>query len=208
MNPTKTVRIDGRHYTVPRDELTDPHPDQAGGCRALEPEGEATCTLRPHAAAAAHIAHDGNGDVIAIWHTRPCAGAADGERISASSSALVVHEADDDDGPRYMAHFTAEAWQRDQAVEVDPLGPAHWDCTRYARQHAGYLAALSEVRHESPLHHDGVLDNDDVFRNDPAAPEWVRYWRGPFTIRITMDPDAAVGDRVVGDGPAGPGGET
>ena len=30
----------------------------------------------------------------------------------------------------------------------------------------------------------GVLDNDDLFKSDPAAPEWIRRWRGPFDIRI------------------------
>ena len=29
-----------------------------------------------------------------------------------------------------------------------------------------------------------VLDTDDVFALDPAAPAWVRSWSGPFTIRL------------------------
>ena len=91
-------------------------------------------------------------------------------------------------GPRYTAHITAEAWQRGYAVEVDAPGPQDWDCTAYARQHQAYLARLAETQ----LAYDaapgtGVTDNDDLFRDDPAAPAWVRAWQGPFTIRITRE---------------------
>jgi hypothetical protein len=80
---------------------------------------------------------------------------------------------------RYEAHFTPEAWVNDQAIEVDAQGPQSWDCTAYAEQHAAYLARL-DTDDEF-----GGVDTDDVFQSDPAAPEWVREWRGPFTIRIT-----------------------
>jgi hypothetical protein len=30
----------------------------------------------------------------------------------------------------------------------------------------------------------GVLDRDAVLKADPNAPQWVRDWRGPFTIRV------------------------
>jgi hypothetical protein len=89
------------------------------------------------------------------------------------------------DEPRYVAHFTPEAWIRDNATEVDPEGPQEWDCTGYARQNLEYLDRTARRRHED-LNDDlfGVTDNDDVFMDDPAAPEWVRSWQGPFTIRI------------------------
>ena len=29
-----------------------------------------------------------------------------------------------------------------------------------------------------------VLDASDIFKDDPAAPEWVRKWQGPFTIWV------------------------
>jgi hypothetical protein len=86
--------------------------------------------------------------------------------------------------PRYTAWFTPEAWVNDQAVEVDPEGPQEWDCTSYANLKRDYLARLEA--HSEPLDGPhGAVDNDDVFKGDPAAPEWVRGWRGPFTIRIT-----------------------
>jgi hypothetical protein len=87
----------------------------------------------------------------------------------------------------YTAHFTPEAWQRDQAVEVDPEGPQEWDCTAYARQDRAYLASTALAHGEDPDGPAGVLDRDDVFRADPAAPQWVREWRGLFTIRVTRE---------------------
>jgi hypothetical protein len=86
--------------------------------------------------------------------------------------------------PRYAAHFTPEAWVNNYAIEVDPGGPQEWDCTAYAREHLDYLARLY-ARCEPPGSPAEVTDNDDVFKHDPAAPQWVRDWQGPFTIRIT-----------------------
>lgn len=85
---------------------------------------------------------------------------------------------------RYTARFTPEAWVNDQAVEVDPKGPQEWDCTAYARLNRDYLARL-EARGEPLDQPEGAVDNDDVFKGDPAAPQWVRNWQGPFVIRIT-----------------------
>ncbi len=85
----------------------------------------------------------------------------------------------------YTAHFTPEAWSSDQIIEVDAEGPQTWDCTAYASQNLLYLARVAARRGESTSTPGGVLDNDDVFKNDPDAPQWVREWHGPFTIRIT-----------------------
>lgn len=91
------------------------------------------------------------------------------------------------------AHFTPEAWIRDQAIEVDPEGEQEWDATSYAAEHAEYLDRLvareEEHRKRWPSVDTGdfeVCDNDDVFQDDPAAPEWVREWHGPFTINLTI----------------------
>jgi hypothetical protein len=93
---------------------------------------------------------------------------------------------------RYLARFTPEAWIRNQATEVDVAGPQEWDCTILALTHLDYLAAVAARRHESLDDGEGVLDNDDVFRDDPAAPEWVRSWTGPFTIRVRTEPMVTV----------------
>ena len=90
---------------------------------------------------------------------------------------------------RYVAHFTPEAWVRGQAIEVDAEGrPQEWDCTREATEPetAAYLLRLLHDRDESLTDGWGVTDNDDRFKNDPGAPEWIREWRGPFTIRIRI----------------------
>jgi len=62
-----------------------------------------------------------------------------------------------------------------------------WDCTAYALQHLDYLTRTAQWRDEpldDPL---GTVDNDCVFNDDPAAPDWVREWRGPSTIRIRRE---------------------
>jgi hypothetical protein len=69
----KQVRIQGAVFTVPADELTDPHPDAAGKCKAVEPDwspvsGGSVCTIGCHPASTAHVAHDGDRNVIAIWN--------------------------------------------------------------------------------------------------------------------------------------------
>ncbi|HWG00831.1 MAG TPA: hypothetical protein VG164_03140 [Trebonia sp.] len=86
-------------------------------------------------------------------------------------------------GQRLTAHFTPEAWQRDQAIEVDPQGPQEWDCTGFARLYPGYVQQLAENGDLTR----GVTDNDDLFHGDPAAPAWVRAWSGPFTITIRQN---------------------
>ena len=93
---------------------------------------------------------------------------------------------------RYLARFTAEAWIRNQATEVDAAGPLEWDCTTLALAHLDYLAAAAARRHESLDDGEGVLDNDDMFKDDPGAPEWVRSWSGPFTIRVRTEPMVTV----------------
>lgn len=87
---------------------------------------------------------------------------------------------------RFWAHFTPEAWVRDQAIEVDSEGPQTWDCTRFATENIAYLVSLPAGDDLADAF--GVIDNDDVFKADPDAPEWVREWRGPFTIRIQEVP--------------------
>jgi hypothetical protein len=73
-NGAKAVRVNGMPLRVPLLELTDPNRDPPpGGCNAQEPPewGGAVCTLDPHGDDIWHIAHDGDHDVIAIWHGEP-----------------------------------------------------------------------------------------------------------------------------------------
>lgn len=87
---------------------------------------------------------------------------------------------------RYTAHFTPEAWVKGHAIEVDPEGPQEWDCTEYAQRNRDYLDRL-EAQGDLLDTSDGAVDNDDVFAADPAAPRWVRDWRGPFTIHVRRE---------------------
>lgn len=90
---------------------------------------------------------------------------------------------------KYTATIQPEAWINDYAIPVDAPGPVTWDCTRFAvenREYLDRLAAEENAKYRDPWA-EGVTDNDDVFRGDPAAPGWVGDWSGPFTIRISRE---------------------
>ena len=103
---------------------------------------------------------------------------------------------------RYIARFQPEAWLNDCAIAVDPDGPTEWDCTAFVTPDVrAYLDGCVKRRDDDLT--SGVLDDDDVFIDDPAAPEWVRRWRGPFTIQVfqaraaTITTDDEYGEEVV-----------
>lgn len=72
-----------------------------------------------------------------------------------------------------VATFTPQAWVRDYAIEVDPAGPTEWvtDFEGLTREQS---EAILETGH----------DTSDLLKEDPAAPEWVRDWPGPFEIHV------------------------
>lgn len=78
--------------------------------------------------------------------------------------------------PRYRATFVAQVWNNDYAVRVDPGCPVQWDIT------PAYLEKMLR------LYGPEVLENynysSDELRYDPAAPEWVREWQGPFEVEV------------------------
>ncbi len=81
----------------------------------------------------------------------------------------------------YKATFDPQVWFNYYAMSVDPPGPTTWDCTAFVTNPpewvpSDYFRELEE--------NGNFLDVDDVLRNDPAAPEWIRDWEGPFTITV------------------------
>lgn len=89
---------------------------------------------------------------------------------------------------RYIARFQPEAWINDCAVPIDAEGPQEWDCTRFLNAdptvyHHDYCHYL---RSEARLHGE-VVDDDDVLRTDPTAPDWIREHQGPFTITVRRE---------------------
>lgn len=74
--------------------------------------------------------------------------------------------------PTYRATFHPQAWVNDYAIEVDPQGPTTWEVT------PELIASLPAGWNKSCTY------ESDELRNDPAAPEWVREWTGPFDIEV------------------------
>lgn len=76
----------------------------------------------------------------------------------------------------YRAVFVPQAWVNDYAIDVDPEGDTDWTVSAEYADDAACI--VGDVEDES------VLDDDDVLKSDPAAPEWVREWVGPFSIYV------------------------
>lgn len=72
--------------------------------------------------------------------------------------------------------FWPEAWQRDYAIPVDPEGPTEWEAT------PDFVRKL--VDRYGPAALEESTDASDRLREDPAAPEWVREWHGPFYCEV------------------------
>lgn len=69
------------------------------------------------------------------------------------------------------AHFRAERWVRDNAMEVDPEGPDEWRIVP-----DDFYIRSADL---------------DFLQESINAPQWVRDWTGPFTISIEItDPPA------------------
>lgn len=101
---------------------------------------------------------------------------------------------------RFIAKFEPQRWDGDQAVPVDPIGVNVWDCTEtmeavfkraqdaqpaddnhwskfYTREYV-----LNEIRQIGQF-----LDRHDILHTGLITPAWIRGWRGPFTITVTLD---------------------
>lgn len=85
---------------------------------------------------------------------------------------------------RYIAHFRPEAWQGDNAIEVDAVGPQEWDCTDY------FIGEVLPMFLKPPFPRDVIKsegewqDDQDWLLMDPNIPTWCSKWKGPFTITV------------------------
>lgn len=79
---------------------------------------------------------------------------------------------------RFVAEFIPQAWIKDSAIEVDPIGPTTWEPAEVPEPLRGEAVKADGAR---------VLDIDDALREDENAPEWVRQWHGPFTIQVWIE---------------------
>jgi hypothetical protein len=78
------------------------------------------------------------------------------------------------DLPRIEATIAPQAWVDNHAVDVDPEGPTSWDVT----------AEVVALGREAALALRDNRDETDNLVRSVNAPDWVRHWRGPFTVIV------------------------
>lgn len=83
---------------------------------------------------------------------------------------------------KFTADFIPQAWVNAYAYAVDPEGDTSWDCTAYVT--ANFSPDLIERIVGGDV---GWYEDFDTLRDDPAAPEWVRDWSGPFEVQLTVE---------------------
>jgi hypothetical protein len=89
---------------------------------------------------------------------------------------------------KYLATFDPQAWLNDNAITVDAQGPTEWDCTAFIEEAIAENHPYFGAKFQHEMDRFGYfLDEQDLLKEDPAAPEWIREWQGPFTITIKRD---------------------
>lgn len=101
--------------------------------------------------------------------------------------------------PRLHCRFTPQAWVSDYAIEVDSRGPREWDTsdTHLAEVLAWHASRGPASVEEFWREVYGSSYASDSLRDDPAAPDWVRQWDGPFEVDVTQLDDS--GDQDAAD---------
>jgi hypothetical protein len=80
---------------------------------------------------------------------------------------------------RIIATFAPQAWVNDYAVSIDPEGPTRWDVTDFVTANNSREVILEMEWSTSRF------TELDRLQEDPAAPEWIREWSGPFDLSIS-----------------------
>jgi hypothetical protein len=75
----------------------------------------------------------------------------------------------------YIATFHPRARTKNFTVNASPPGPDQWDV-------CAYLQSLSKAERAECLAPQSAVA--DRLKTDPAAPQWVREWRGPFHVTV------------------------
>lgn len=83
---------------------------------------------------------------------------------------------------KYIADFEPQAWQNDYAVQVDAEGPRTWDATAFINADPDLKARVDKQARLKGYY----LDRVDLLQEDENAPQWIRDWTGPFTIRVRV----------------------
>ena len=78
----------------------------------------------------------------------------------------------------HVAYFYPQAWVNDQAIEVDPEGERSWVIST---SHLDQIRSNHANRLEKLYYPSWV---SDAVKDDPAAPQWIREWNGPFWVGV------------------------
>lgn len=76
------------------------------------------------------------------------------------------------------ATFHPQAWVNDHAIDVDPEGETSWVVTPEF-----YNELRVSLRWPDEIDETNTYESD-YLRHDPAAPQWVRDWHGPFYVEV------------------------
>lgn len=79
-----------------------------------------------------------------------------------------------------MASYIARFEGSTESGYVDEPS-AEWDCTDFLHNSGYHDAMLVDVQDSIDR---GGFNSGADFKSDPAAPQWVRDWSGPFTITV------------------------
>jgi hypothetical protein len=112
-------------------------------------------------------------------HSRHLADAEDAARTrwideNPEQAALIgLIPAGDAEASETTVRFQPEAWINDNAVPVDAEGDVEWTVS------SNTATSIAEALERG--------SDLDFVRYDRYAPDWIREWRGPFTVEVVGD---------------------
>lgn len=74
--------------------------------------------------------------------------------------------------------FIPQVWMNNYAITVDPQGETQWQPS------PEWTARMFEMHGDAAL--ESMTYESDEWRQDEAAPEWVRDWSGPFEVHVKI----------------------
>lgn len=90
---------------------------------------------------------------------------------------------------RYMGWFEPQILVNGEVIEVDTTNNQDWVCTQFFETHPEWVGDGEPELQERLEDGEEILDRDNLFLQDPAAPDWIREWAKdkPFSLWIRID---------------------